>query len=936
MTWKRHKLKDLWARRCSQVWLGALTLAVVSVAGFSVPCYAELGRSFVLRAKRVYPMTQHGPFVLEPGIVVVRDGKIVAVGSDIDVPTDLPIIELRDESVVPGFVAAASNLIPPHRGDESVAAGYHAIDAYRDHGSYDDALSYGVTTAHLSPGEHRLVTGQGAVVKLGGEPASRVLVDRSDLVINLGQAAYNPPRRSVIHAPSSADVAIIPAIPQRPSSRLGQVLALELTLAAAFRGEEGELSKQHAIALADVWRAGLPVRLQADRAIDLEEGIAYLERKERRAYLVGGVEADRIAGRLRASKFPLVYRVESGWRDSARDIGFDPDALEADLATLGKLGGVKLALAGPKNQPVGDLRLAASTALRGGLDQQQVLAAITRVPADILGVSNRVGSLSPGLDADLVVLSGKPLETSTHVQRVFIDGAVVFEAPCVDAVVVRGDTIWISDKEQIQHGEVLIEHGKITAVGHSVPRPPFAKLVDMGAGSFVAPGMIDAFGHLGLHGDRSSLSPELSLANIVGVPDVTERRVARSGITSVILSPYKVSSQGSQATVVKTAGLDRDARVARSASGIVFDFSESDAIGIQDKINKRIETAKKYDEKWKKYVKELEEWKEKQAKGEVVDGKPKVEEETIGSEENDPITGTWALTISGGPLPEPQSATMKLKLSGTDVEGRLSVAQSPQELKLSGTFDGKHLSAEVDIDVGGAGSLAIEMDLTEPDHLVGNLTVQGFTVDLDAMRTDSEPVEFKVVKRRTRGKGGRPLPPKVDDALEPWRLVFKKEIPIIVSVKTAAQIEALLKATKEHDIELVLLGAQEASILAKDLVERSVGVVVPRQVRRLVNDAWYYQADDLSRHGVAIAFQSDAEDAARALPLWALQAVERGLSPDAALAALTTYPARMFKMDDRVGSLAVGRDGDIVVYSGHPFRAGSRVERVFVSGKEVQ
>ena len=78
-----------------------------------------------------------------------------------------------------------------------------------------------------------------------------------------------------------------------------------------------------------------------------------------------------------------------------------------------------------------------------------------------------------------------------------------------------------------------------------------------------------------------------------------------------------------------------------------------------------------------------------------------------------------------------------------------------------------------------------------------------------------------------------------------------------------------------------------------------------------------------------------AEDGARDLPYHVLYAVERGLSADAALTALTLDAARMYKLDDRLGTLDAGKDGDLLIFRGHPFRDGVRVERVIINGKEV-
>ncbi len=892
-------------------------------------------RSFALRAKVVLPVSKGLPWRIESCVIVVRDGKVEAIGSDVVPPSDLPMIEFRDATIIPGLVAVAGRMVQDHTGDESVAAGYRAIDAFDSYANYAANLAGGVTTVHLSPGEHRLLTGQGAVVKLGGPRGDRVLSEQSDLTIHLGEKAFQPPRDVNYNVPSSSDVAIPPAVRQRPNSRLGQFLALEEVLIEAIKGQTSEKPFVHARAFALAWGEKRTLRMSAQRAADLRGAIRFLSKHDRPAYVVGGAEADIVADELRASKIPLVYRLQGGLRNQPDYVGYDPDALDVDIAALNKLDGVKLALAVGEGQSIADLRLSAATAVRTNLSEQQVMESITRTPAEILGVAGRVGSLAPGFDADFVVLSGGPLDVSSHVLQVFIGGEVAFQAPKNGALVVRGGTIWVDDQKQFRDGAVLIEDGKISAVGHTVPHPPFARVIDAGPNSFVSPGLIDAFGHLGLDGDVKATAPELTLARIIGVPDVIEHRVARAGITSIILSPYSASGLGSQVTAVKTAGADREDRVVRDTAGVVFQLGDADPIKVKEKLTKRLKAGKKYLEKWQKYEKELAEWKEKKEKGEAVNGKA---EESNGEEveaESDPITGTWAVTISGGPIPEPQTATLRLKLEGSDVEGRIAIPGVPEEAKVTGTFDGEHFSGEFEVDTP-FGYPAIEADLVEEDHLVGVISIEDIEIDLDAKRTDKAAVEFKVVKRKNRGKDGRPLPPKVEEALEPMRAVLLKTIPMIVGVASAPQIAAVLEIVEEYDVELVLRGGDDSSSHIDKLKERSVGVIVPKEVVRLRKNRWYHQADDLARQGIAIAFQSDADDEARGLPLRALYAVERGLSADSALAAFTTWASRMFKLDDRIGSLNVGRDGDIVIFSGHPFKANSRVQRVIVNGEDVR
>lgn len=889
--------------------------------------------SFAIRAARVYTGSNGDDWALSPGVIIVRDGRIAAVGRDLAIAADLPLLDLKDAVITPGLIAAATALVPPHSGDESLAAGYRAIDAFDAYGDHSDILAGGVTTVHLNPGGHRLMTGQGAVVRLGGSAAGRVLRDSSDLTITLGDPVFGPPRDVTYQTPASSDVAIPPAVRQRPDSRLGQIVALEEALAAAEAPGGRDVNRA---ALADLWRMQTPLRVQVQRGADIDAGLEFLKKHRRAGYLVGGAQAHLVADRLYAAKVPVVYEISGSLRSLPADLGYDPDVLEADIRAVARLRGLPLAIAGPAGGSPADLRLAAMTAARAGLSPREVIEAVTRVPAEILGVADRVGRLAPGMDADFAVFSGEPLATTSHALLVYVGGEVAFEAPKVSALVVKAGTIWVDEKTQIANGAVLVENGKISAVGRSVPHPPFARVIDAGPGGFVTPGLIDAFGHLGLDGDRSPLDADVSPASIAGVPDVTERRVARAGITTVMTAPYAAGGQGSQVAAIRTGGSDRDVRVVSKSAAVYFDLRSSDPLDVQDRLEKRLKSGKEYVEKWQKYEKELAEWKEKKAKGELPDaGSAKTDSVKEAEAKADPITGTWEVTLSGGPIPEPQTATMKLRLIDTTVEGRMMVPGQPEEAKIKGTFDGKHLSGKIEVETP-FGHPSIEADLIEEDKLKGTVAISDITINVEATRTDKSAVEFTVTRRKTHGKDGEPLPPPIDEGLEPLKAVLEKKIPVLVAVRTAPQIAAALKVAKDFAADLVLLDADEAHVHASELSERGAGVVVGRQVVRQIDDHFYHQADDLSRRGIPIAFQSDAEDAARALPMLAMHAVERGLSADAALAAFTTHASRMYKLDGQLGSLQPGRLGDLVIFSGHPFEAATRVERVIINGEEVE
>ena len=134
---------------------------------------------------------------------------------------------------------------------------------------------------------------------------------------------------------------------------------------------------------------------------------------------------------------------------------------------------------------------------------------------------------------------------------------------------------------------------------------------------------------------------------------------------------------------------------------------------------------------------------------------------------------------------------------------------------------------------------------------------------------------------------------------------------------------------------MILLDAGGARLHTERLAKQKVGVVVPVAPLGRVQGRVFHPSDHYARQGIPIAFQSGAADGARDLPLRVLLSVERGLAADAALAALTTEAARMYRLDDRIGSLEPGRDADVLLFRGHPFRDGGRLERVWIGGEEI-
>lgn len=934
--------------------LTALIAAFAILISFAPAALAaqddDAGGSFVLHAGRILPVAADQPEVIEDGYIVVRNGVIETIGRDIDIPPDLRLISMPHAVVMPGLVAASTDLGGSHSGDESVGAGYRAVDTFDDFESYENLLSGGVTTVHINPGWHRLMTGQGAVVRLAGPIHDRTLVDSSDLTVNLGGAIYNPPGLVELLVPPTGDTPIEPAQPQRPSSRLGQYLALKQAIDAALADERDEYN-MHLDALREQWTNDATLRIQVQDAADIAGALNFLRNTDRPGYIVGGTEAVRVADQMRASNVPLVYTVPESFQSPAGNVGANGDAFVPGLEDLSDLRDVTLAIAPGRGQPVNTLRLAAALATRAGLDDSQILAAITRVPAELLGVADRVGSLEAGKDADLVILSDHPLTTSAHVERVLVRGKTAYkprrfrqaektdhddERDLVSALVVRGGTIWLGPGEWLNDGEVLVEDGRITAVGRRVPHPPNATLIDAGPDAFITPGLIDSFGHLGLRGDQNATATQLSLSKIIGPADAGDLRVARHGVTTVMLAPYSFSGNGSQFSAIKTAGQDREERIVHPTAAVGFP-------GSAGRIRSRLEAGKKYLKEWEDYYKALEEWKKKKEEGTLTEEEKESQTEQVQQQEarEDPITGTWQIRAFGGPLPEEVEGKVAFRLDGANVEGRIVEPPIPIEVRITGTYDGESkITGEIDVDTGGMGKPTWEVTLDATDHFVGTVALAAVgEINVEGTRIDKGAVEFRVTRsrRRTRGEGGRPLPPKINEQLEPIRAVLEKKIPIAVHVTDARTVEAVLdQIVANYEIGVVFLDGRGVARYADRVAEAGIGVIVNADMTTRDRDEYLYQADSLARHSIPIAFQSNAEDGARALPIMALFAVERGLSAEDALAGLTVRAAEMYRIDDRVGSIAPGKDGDLVIFSGHPFDADSQIRHVIINGEEVQ
>jgi imidazolonepropionase-like amidohydrolase len=902
--------------------LGALAL----VRGPRPPAAGGEGVT-VVRAGRIH--TGSGP-VLDRAIIVIERGRIVDVRTSGEIPEGAHVIDALHQVVIPGLVDAHTSLADGGRdAEETIATDVRAIDGYDFYQSHRRALAGGVTSVYVTPGSQRLVSGLGAVVKTAGrDPRDRVLAATRGLRVTLGETPKNPPVLFKPPVPASADNPILPARRQYPSSRMGEFAALR----RAARGP-GPLRDR-----------SQPLFVVAHNEDDLIKAVLFAEEAGLRIVLVDAEEAVRVADFLAARKVPVIFN--PAYAPGRRDLTDEArPALEATGSLEGAAAlaraGVRFALHATDDQDLRELLFIAAAAVRSGLSEAQALAAVTLAPAEILGVADRVGSIAQGKDADLVFLSGDPLSSSSAVQRVMVNGEIVFERKRSDVqtyravrdaagkgkdlLAIRGARILTVTQGILPEGVILVENGKIASVGKSREVPPWAKVID-GTGLTAAPGFIDLDSHLGFHLDRTELGlrrargatgmPAALVAppsGLVRLDDPSYREAAASGVTAILLAP----DASGVSSVIKLSG--QKTAVLREVAALKF--SVQGGTGGYQAIKEQLQRGKKYHEDWEAY---------ERAKREPA--RPATSE---APKAGDPISGTWKGTLEAPEQGVKSEFTAELRLEGTRVSGTIqSQVIGSQPEKVEGTFEG----GEVKIERVLQGFKAeIFLRLAGPDHLRGTWKVTGPGIELKGTAE---------ARRTAGGGGGGEAPavaakpelkePRKEEALEPYRKLFAREIPAVVEARDLPAVENATRAFRtDLALDCVILGSPEAAWAGDILFERGAAVAFGPDFLVERRGALVNGAEALASQGIPVAFTSSGLSATRHLPLTAAYAVRHGLDAFDALKAVTIAPARMLKLEGRLGAIERGRDADIVLFAGDPFSVTSRVRVVIIDGRIV-
>lgn len=177
----------------------------------------------------------------------------------------------------------------------------------------------------------------------------------------------------------------------------------------------------------------------------------------------------------------------------------------------------------------------------------------------------------------------------------------------------------------------------------------------------------------------------------------------------------------------------------------------------------------------------------------------------------------------------------------------------------------------------------------------------------------------------------------VDLQLEAMRPLFSGETPAIMMADTKDQIEGAIKLGEELGVKVIINGGDEAYKVASELARKNVPVILGSLRSQPPNDAPYdavfAQPGVLHRAGVKFAFSTGDGANSRHLPYHASLAVAYGLPSEIALLAMTSWPAQIWGVADRLGSIEVGKSADLFIASGDPLDIRTSVTDVFIAGK---
>jgi len=877
-------------RRCSVLVFLLSALAVAAVA--SRP-HAQTRAAEVVAIKGATVLTGTRGTIAN-GTVVMRAGKIAAVGANVSIPNGADVVDGAGLFVSPGIIDCHSHIAADsiNEGGTTVSSMTGIEDVFdpTDVDLYRD-LAGGVTTANVLHGSANPIGGKNYVIKLrwGKARAEEFAFEGAmpGIKFALGE---NPKRRGGgAGAPASTP-------PRYPATRMGveYVIRDAFTRAKAYQSEWQDYERRR--------KAGEKIAAPR-RDLQLEPLVEILEGK--RLVHAHSYRADEILMLLRVAdefgfKIATLQHVLEGYK-VAKEIaahgagastfadwwGYKIEAIDAIPynAALLTSKGVVTSVNSDDAELARHLNTEAAKSIKwGGLSEDEALALVTINPAKQLRIDNRVGSLEAGKDADVVVWNHHPLSSYAIVERVYIDGQQYYNR--------QDDQKRMTELAREKAALATAERGERRGPTTTEPPPQPREVAGTAGLSSDGSRGVQPAAAAGRSPQRLALPGAakgvLAITNAKIVP-VTRPTIDRG---TIVVRDGIIETLG--ATVAVPAG----ARILDAAGAEVYPgfIDAHTTMGLEDP------GAGNYGDA-----------------DELLDFNPQLRAQVAFHNDSEaiPIARANGLTTvvatPGGGILGGQPAVM-------DLDG-YTWEESTVAPSVGVAFQFPRLGG------GGRGGRGAP----PPDRSYDELKQQR-DAQLDRLARLFEDARAYAKAGTSRQR---------DLILESLLPIVDKQQPLITRVTNELEIRDAIAFADRAGVRLVIAAPPaEAAIAAPLLKSRNIPVILLQVLtlpsrRDLPHQASYAAAGELAKAGVKFAIAVPSETNARQLPFHAAEAVGWGLSREEALKAITINPAEILGVSDRIGSLEPGKIANLIVANGDPLEVRTTITHVIVAGRDV-
>lgn len=378
---------------------------------------AEYGK-FALTNAKIYTVTKG---VIENGTLVINNGIIEAVGTNVQIPNDAKVIDVAGKEIYPGMIDGGTTL-----GLNEIGSIAEAQD-YREYGAITpqmEALTAvnpnavtipvtrvsGVTTVWTMP-QGGVLPGTAAAINLFGYTPDQMYAGQRGIVMNFPSTAGGRRWRRL-----SED-----EIKKRQERAMKEINETwdKAELYAKIENAEDVRNYPEIEALVPVVKGETPIFIEVNAAQDILNAIEWIKgRGYKQVVLTGVAEGWRVADEIAESGYPVIAGPVQAIPTRSSD---SFDAAYANPGIMSKAG-VKVALRTMDNENARNLPYHAGFAAAYGMGKEEALKAITINAAEILGVGDQIGSIEVGKKANFFVSTGDPFETATKITDLFIDG----------------------------------------------------------------------------------------------------------------------------------------------------------------------------------------------------------------------------------------------------------------------------------------------------------------------------------------------------------------------------------------------------------------------------------------------------------------------------------------------------------------------------------